>query len=266
MPRPLTNLQQDFIKLVVITGESFTAWATNAKETDGSPFFGDKQFIESIRASTFLATQRLYKRYLNGTDTKWVPLEKKQINRLLEHLLPVDPIRPLTDEEFATQNTPLLQPRNMSRRNQSRSPMRNTKGNTAKDDQRSIGEVSEMFKCSDGCHTYFPGTLETVLGLEDDKFEEMLSVAKPLVLGRNWGYHNALLVFNDRMRVPGTAGNCSAYYLKLSAENTDKDKYKLASLREPHNDILLLQTPAQEGSESVDSLNQFLSELDLKTE
>jgi hypothetical protein len=276
-PFPLTKLQKTFIKVIIVTNENFVTWAANAHlKEDGSPLFDLKNnaLVNYVKKSALLSTQRSYQKFLDGIDSKWTPLEKSEISNLLLHLHIISPIRDLTDEEFETQRTrgqrrKTMPARGRSHNRNSKSPVptnRATKTGDDEGDTGSKGEVSHIFKIDDGSHLRFAGTLETILGMEDEEFEEMIELAKTIKPGRNWGFNNAVLALNERMRVLGTSGTCSAYYLKLSPENADINRYRLAHLAKPHNDIILLQAPAQTSSESVDALNLYLSELDLKTE
>ena len=85
-------------------------------------------------------------------------------------------------------------------------PPRGKKPIDDSDDVGSTGEathVSQLFRYEDGCHTFFPGNLNTVFAMENEQYGQMTSLAKPLKVGaKNWGFRNALLALDHGVTVP----------------------------------------------------------------
>ena len=127
--------------------------------------------------------------------------------------------------------------------------------------------VSNLLRIDDpSCHVSFKGTLDGIRDLDDNTFDVLIESAKPLVLGCNHGYGNALLLLIDKMRVPNADGTTSAFMLRFRSDILDKEKYKLAVLKHPNNDIsIMLQKPIEQASE-IDEMASYLAEMELSTE
>jgi hypothetical protein len=268
----LTKQQDDFIKITVVANASFTDWATNARHLDGTPLFdtSDHQFFKYCRSTRHLSLKRQYQNFCNGITNRWTPLTEREINPL-DYLLPIAPIRALTDEEFHHQSNSDHDPSSskmVRERQSSRSPGPRVKNNAKSDEVESTGDmshVSHLFRSDAGCHTYFPGNMKTVLNMDDEQFEEMKSLAKPLKVGMNWGFRGAVLALSHGMSVPNTGGICSVLFLRINASINDAKKFTLAVLKNPDNDLLLLEAPASNHTESEEDLDNYLAELEIKT-
>jgi hypothetical protein len=263
----LTNQQENFIKIAVVANASFTDWAYKARSKfDGTLLFfptDDEQFFTYCRQSRFITTQRSYNKFLQGQSSAWKSLDKKEIDPFA-YVLEIDPIRALTNEEFQRQRYP---PQKMAR---GQTP---TRGNKKIDDSEDVGStgeathVSQLFRYEDGCHTFFPGNLTTVFAMENEQYDQMTSLAKPLKVGaKNWGFRNALLALGHGVTVPNTGGICSAYFLRVPADIHDVHRYRLAVLRSPDNNILMLEAPSSDHTESEGDLDNYMAELQITTE
>ena len=83
---------------------------------------------------------------------------------------------------------------------------------------------------------------------------------------KNWGFRNALLALGHGVTVPNTGGICSAYFLRVPADIHDVHRYRLAVLRSPDNNILMLEAPSSDHTESEGDLDNYMAELQITTE
>lgn len=262
----LTNQQENFIKIAVVANASFTDWAYKARsKLDGTLLFptDNEEFFIYCRSSRFLSQQRSYNKFLKGQSNAWKSLKEDEIDPF-EYVLETYPIRALTKEEYQLQRSP---PQKMAR---GQTPPRGKKPIDDSDDVGSTGEathVSQLFRYEDGCHTFFPGNLNTVFAMENEQYDQMTSLAKPLKVGaKNWGFRNALLALGHGVTVPNTGGICSAYFLRVPADIHDVHRYRLAVLRSPDNNILMLEAPSSDHTESEGDLENYMAELQITTE
>jgi hypothetical protein len=145
MAHNLTDQQEATIKVIVVILEhqpedcqrkvTFTDWAYNAVNKDGTPLFGDQRGKDSLfqycRQCRFRNVKESYRSFLNGQRSHWKPLTRAEYNPL-EWLQDIPPIRALTEEEFAIQSTRPATPtptksNNMRGSSRGRTPPRGTK-------------------------------------------------------------------------------------------------------------------------------------------
>lgn len=133
-PHNLTPEQEalidNFVQIVVATGESFSYWARNAITKDGEHLFGQDRGPGSLykycKDTKYKNKKSCLEKFRKGNivTTSWIPLTRAKSDPTL-WLQEQPPIRKLTDKEFQFQSQTEFQEQRTMPRHRSYTPVRN---------------------------------------------------------------------------------------------------------------------------------------------